>query len=134
MIYCLLHKGQITDKLREFDTPPVLSAEKEMVWVPYTKQSAPAYDPTTHKLSPWSRAIVDGSVIESCTTIALTDQELANNKLAWLAESDRKDTGRMIEDLLVAVATGQPLARDIFPAAVWSKLNARRAKRGLAPV
>ena len=36
----------------------------------------------------------------------------------------------MVEDIMVAIATGASLTRDTFSAAVWDQINARRALRG----
>jgi hypothetical protein len=66
----------------------------------------------------------------------MTAQEQEAERLASLRESDGHDMARMVEDIMVAIATGgaAALTRGSFPDAVWRKINARRALRGLGAV
>jgi len=131
--FCLVLNGVI-DRVQEFDVQPPAIPHKGVEWLPYVKNADPAFDPDTHKLGPWSKAVSNGTVVESCQAVELSPKELADRKADWLANDDRKNMGRVIEDVMVAIATGQHLTRNTFAPEVWAKINKRLAKRGKGPV
>ena len=116
---------------------------KPTVWIEFEKGAQPTYDPETHKLLPLVtqpdlsdlNVDVDPSSkrVEGWQSVALTADELVQRRNDKISGLDRGLT-RIIEDLMVAVATGQTLDRSAFPEQVWNKINQRRALRGQADV
>jgi hypothetical protein len=81
-------------------------------------------------------ALEDGVWVIRQQVRDLTSAELEDRRVSQLRTSDGTDMARMVEDIMVVIATGgaSALTRDSFPAAVWGKINARRALRGEASV
>jgi len=117
--------------------------DKTSVWIELEKQSQPVYDEDTQKLvssvtqPDMSDLNVDVSPtakrVEGWDIVALNAGELNRRKQDKIANLDHTLT-RIAEDVMVAIATGQPLERASFPPQVWATINARRSLRGQADV
>ena len=117
--------------------------DKPFVWIELERLAAPSFDADTEKLEPvatqadFSDLDVDVDPnekrLESWAIVALAAAELQRRTNDRIAETDQLLT-RIIEDIMVAIATGDPLERATFPDKVWDKINARRALRGAAVV
>jgi len=116
---------------------------KPKVWLPVRFDSRPVYDADTHKLqasvaqpdlSDLSTDVDPEAVrVEGWSVTALSSDELADRKVARIKDTDRHML-RMVEDVMVALATGKQLKRASFPAELWEKINTRRRLRGLEDV
>ena len=117
--------------------------DKVVVWLPLNINVKPTFNSKTHKLiesttqpdlSDTSVSVTsDAAITKSWTAVALTNQEKAHINDSAVSTTDHS-MANLTEKLLVAIATGQPLVRDTFPAKVWNVINDRRAIRGKEPV
>ena len=133
--------GDVLRTRRETSMERVLNKPK--VWLATTRNDPGVYDPDTHKavsrvdrpdLSDLNVDVSPSAVrVEDWDIVALTAQELQSRKLRNILETDEQ-LPRMIEDILVQIASGQPLTRDSFPSQLWTKINRRRTLRGLPEV
>tara|TARA_Y100000034_G_scaffold91276_1_gene110096 strand:- start:646 stop:1068 length:423 start_codon:yes stop_codon:yes gene_type:complete len=122
------------DGSKEFRTgqPPVFQG-KPFRWLTYTIDPDPAFDPETQKCERAVEVVSGDGVARTRPVRDLTADELNTRRIGKIRGID--DTLiRIIEDIMVAVATGQTLERASFPAQVWDKINERRALRGQDPV
>ena len=116
---------------------------KPAVWLELVREPQPDFDLNTHKitaqvqqsdLSDLAVAVDPGEKrVESWSVVQLSAEELAKRTNDRIDETDYL-LSRIVEDLMVAIATGASLTRDTFPAAVWDQINARRTLRGEADV
>lgn len=103
-------------------------------WLPFIEI---ATTPTASQVkNGYAEAEEAGQWVRRHQVRGMTPEEIEAQRVAQLRESDNRDMARMVEDILVIVAQsgGVALSRDSFPAALWNKINARRAWRGLEPV
>lgn len=112
---------------------------KKYCWIELVTQDGPSYDSQTHKLekqitqSDFSNLTIDVSPTAvrtvSFNSVALSSGELKANTNQKIISTDQH-MARMVEDILVKIATDIPLTRDVFHTEVWTRINARRALRG----
>jgi hypothetical protein len=135
MIYALIDATPALIRTQDFESsPPALSEAKGLRWVRYEVVTAtPGADQARDADA---SGLEEGAWVVRQHVRPLTESETEDRRLSALKESDNRDMGRIVEDVLVAVALsgGVSLTRDSFPAAVWEKINARRALRGLESV
>jgi hypothetical protein len=122
------------DAAQEFRTgePPVFTG-KPFRWLAYTVDPDPVFDEDTQKMEAPVETVGADSVVRSRSVRALTPQEVVARTTEKIAALDETLT-RIVEDVMVAIASGQPLNRGTFPAPVWAKVNARRRLRGEANI
>jgi len=86
--YELVTDGALTGKRSQFkDSPPVLHANKKMVWFPVTIDPNPKYNADTHRLV--SDTVLEGSLVrDTRTKVALSSKELGDRR-------DGKDEGKL---------------------------------------
>ena len=118
------------DAAKEFRTgaPPVLKG-KGMKWLPFVDEPKADYDEDTHTYGGPVETVTATEVTRSIPIRVLTTGELQDHKFQKIEATDRLIT-RIIEDIMVAIAQGDTLTRDTFPAPLWAKINKRRALRG----
>jgi hypothetical protein len=116
---------------KEFRTgsPPILNG-KPFKWLPYVEDVEPVYDEVTHKRLVSVEVITDTEVTLTHPIKKKTAGELQADILGRIAFLDM-GLIRIVEDIMVAIATGASLTRANFPAAIWDKINDRRKLRGL---
>ena len=71
--------------------------------------------------------------VESWSVVSLSADELAKRTSDRIDETDYL-LAKIVEDIMVAIATGATLNRAAFSSDVWDTINARRALRGEADV
>tara|TARA_R100000656_G_C3949855_1_gene128244 strand:- start:500 stop:925 length:426 start_codon:yes stop_codon:yes gene_type:complete len=122
------------DGAKEFRTgvPPIFNG-KPLRWLPYTMDDEPIFDADTHIKERSVETVGESEVTLSHPVRALTQAELTSRRQGKIRGLDNTLV-RIVEDLMVAVATGEPLTRDTFPAQAWEKINKRRRLRGQADV
>jgi|10_taG_2_1085330.scaffolds.fasta_scaffold00808_3 hypothetical protein len=120
------------DAAKEFrnGSPPDLSGTgKGVKWLPYSEDASPTYDDTTH-IRDTSVEVVTGTDVTLTHPVrVMTAQESSDNKVERIQRLEGALI-RIVEDLMVAIATGQPLQRSSFPEVIWNKINRHRALRG----
>lgn len=121
-------------KFGEFDDAPPDLAPNKGRWVLFVEISAAPSAAQTH--DGYTEALEADQWVRRHQVRGLTAAELEARRIDRLRDSDTRDMARMVEDIMVVVATsgGVSLTRDNFPSAVWDKINARRALRGMGPV
>ena len=63
--FCLIVGGQPTARIEEHVSAPQPNPVKGMAWLPYINNQEPAYDPDAETLGPWTKATVNGQIVES---------------------------------------------------------------------
>jgi hypothetical protein len=123
-----------------FEAKPPRDFDETHVWLPMVVLARPAYDEMEHKLVQYRRPSEDISdlnvdvgdtvqLVQGYDKVALDATEKQERKDNKIKESDF-DLTRIIEDLMVLIATGATLDRAAFPPQVWAKVNKRRKLRG----
>jgi hypothetical protein len=112
---------------------------KPTVWLELVREASPDFDSNTQKIvagvrqSDLSDLAVDVDPsekhVEIWEVISLSAEELEQRTKNRINATDYL-LAKIVEDLMVAIATGASLTRDTFPAAVWDQINARRLLRG----
>tara|TARA_Y100000310_G_C20627424_1_gene786732 strand:+ start:23 stop:463 length:441 start_codon:yes stop_codon:yes gene_type:complete len=134
--------GDVVDRKNKDN--PRRALNKPFVWLEEVRNNAPVHDKETHKAVPVIEqpdlsdlgipVPVTAKRVFSFNIVALSAQELQDNKIRKIASTDHL-LARIVEDILVNVATkGSVGTRDDYPAKVWTKINNRRALRGKEPV
>ena len=117
--------------------------DKPTVWLELLREDPPDFDANTQKivadvrqsdLSDLSVAVDPGEQrIESWSVVQLSADELEKRTSIRIEETDHL-LAKIVEDILVVIATGATLNKAAFSSAVWDQINARRALRGEADV
>ena len=116
---------------------------KPTVWLELVREARPNFDLNTQKLvaqvkqSDLSNLSVDVDPsekrVESWSVVSLSSDELAKRTSDRIEETDYL-LAKIVEDIMVVIATGATLNRAAFSSDVWDTINARRALRGEADV
>ncbi len=116
---------------------------KKAVWIELERKSQPDFNPETHKLVATVEqpdlsdlsTDVDPSTkrVEGWLAVPLDGGEIQGRTNGKISATDHK-LARITEDIMVAIATGEPLTRDTFHPKVWEKINKRRQLRGQSDV
>ena len=116
---------------------------KPAVWLELVREARPDFDSNTQKLtaqveqsalSNLAVAVDPGEKrVESWSVVSLSADELAKRTSDRIDETDYL-LAKIVEDIMVAIATGATLNRAAFSSDVWDTINARRALRGEADV
>lgn len=112
---------------------------KPTVWLELVREGPPDIDLNIKKIvadiqqSDLSDLSVDVDPsekrIESWKVVSLSAEELAKRTSDRIDQTDHL-LSKIVEDIMVAIATGASLTRDTFSAAVWNQINERRSLRG----
>lgn len=116
---------------------------KPTVWLELVREDPPDFDANTQKivadvqqsdLSDLSIDVDPGEKrVESWKVVSLSADELEKRTKERIDATDYL-LAKIVEDLMVAIATGASLTRNTFSSAVWDQINARRSMRGEADV
>ena len=103
------------------------------------REARPNFDLNTQKLvaqvqqSDLSNLSVDVDPsekrVESWSVVSLSSDELAKRTSDRIEETDYL-LAKIVEDIMVVIATGATLNRAAFSSDVWDQINARRSLRG----
>lgn len=112
---------------------------KPTVWLELVREDPPDFDENTKKIVKEIRQSdlsdldvdVDPSEkrVEGWKVVSLTSEELAKRTSERIQQTDHL-LSKIVEDIMVAIATGAPLTRNTFSTAVWNQINERRSLRG----
>ena len=112
---------------------------KPTVWLELVREDPPDFDENTNKIVKEIRQSdlsdldvdVDPSEkrVEGWKVVSLTSEELAKRTSERIQQTDHL-LSKIVEDIMVAIATGAPLTRNTFSTAVWNQINERRSLRG----
>ena len=112
---------------------------KPTVWLELVREDPPDFDENTKKIVKEIRQSdlsdldvdVDPSEkrVEGWKVVSLTSEELAKRTSDRIQQTDHL-LSKIVEDIMVAIATGAPLTRNTFSTAVWNQINERRSLRG----
>ena len=134
MMLALIDSAGALLRKQEFAEQPADPAGKGWRWVPV--ETIAATPTATQVVDGTVEALEDGKWVVRKLVRPMTEAELEALRLSHLRASDGNDMARMVEDIMVIIATsgGIALTKESFPDAVWAKINARRALRGQEPV
>ena len=112
---------------------------KSTVWLELVREARPNFNLNTQKLvaqvaqSDLSDLSVDVDPsekrVESWSVVSLSSDELAKRTSDRIEETDYL-LAKIVEDIMVVIATGATLNRAAFSSDVWDQINARRSLRG----
>lgn len=112
---------------------------KPTVWLELVREDPPDFDLNTKKIvadirqSDLSDLDVDVDPsekrVEGWKVVSLTSEELVKRTSERIQQTDYL-LSKIVEDIMVAIATGAPLTRNTFSTAVWNQINERRSLRG----
>lgn len=112
---------------------------KTTVWLELVREAAPDFNSNTQKIvagvrqSDLSDLAVDVDPsekhVEIWEVVSLSAEELKKRTKDQISATDHL-LAKIVEDIMVAIATGASLTRNTFSAAVWDQINARRSLRG----
>lgn len=112
---------------------------KSTVWLELVREARPNFDLNTQKLVAQVQQadLSDLSVdvdpsekrVESWSVVSLSSDELAKRTSDRIEETDYL-LAKIVEDIMVVIATGATLNRAAFSSDVWDQINARRSLRG----
>ncbi|MBT6499252.1 MAG: hypothetical protein HOK67_05065 [Deltaproteobacteria bacterium] len=130
---------------KSFPSEPVRVFNEEHVWLPLVVLARPTvYDDMTQTLVQYRRTSEDISdlnidvgenvqLVQGYDIVDLDPSKKQERKINKIKASDG-DLARIIEDIVVVIATGGTLNRASFHPQVLAKINDRRVLRGEAPV
>jgi hypothetical protein len=132
----LTEKGFESEPARDFNEPHV--------WLEMEVLARPPYDDMTERLEQYRRPSADISdmdidvdpstkLVQGYDKVALTPELQAQRAIKKISELDN-GLIRIIEDLIVVIATGGALNKNSLHPSVLEKINVRRRLRGQGDV
>ena len=128
------------DVLKHKITPTLARTfRKKIVWIELEREAKPDHNEETHKLE---RTITQPDLSDLAVDVDPETKRVEGWEIIGREQSELDQINnssidrtnqyafRMIEDLLVHIAEGTPLTRDIFHAKIWERINERRTLRG----